>query len=502
MVNRIFTYIIIYKSICICFIFLFIGFASFQASNKKVKYGISVILRILMKSLILGLAISIISFIFALSSSYTLSFISVLIRDFSLAAIISIIIINYAKRKNRIETLIVFGPIILIIWLGYYFLTKSIELTIHNNWVVKGLQNFQIWLNLLPNNFFLLPYIIVFFTSIIIFLLIYINLSRFTKIIRDFIKEKLTAKYQNKIVELIYYFEETEDENGIMDFYNKNAKRYQFARNIFFDELFLLYKTTQGKINEHIRRTFQKIGIKKDVTYYLHHRKWSRKVHGLRLIAKLGYTNEKEYIKQLIFSKNKNLRMEAQLTLAHISNAQNPLFFLAEINNPISKWEQINLLDFYKKERKSIGNITNLFQSKNESVVEFAIFCVGIFQDFTYFENVSKLVCHENTKIKVAAINALALFQEKESSSVIMKAYTTELPLQAKIEIINALGKIGNWDSIGFLKELFAAQESKEIKIAILKSTNLIQPCVIEEFKAKCNPEIDELIKHIKDKRI
>ena len=434
----------------------------------------------------------IISFIFSFASEY---------RQISIVGILSFFALWYIQAKGYYEFLNVFGAIIFMLWLFIFSGIFFTHVAIQHHWFSKSVELFQFLVVQLPEGFKILPYLIVFCFIMLFIILNIINISRINNIIVKYINDRIKETSQDRIIELIY----NESHTNLSEKAQRSLeilKRYRFTRTIFTDELLRMHEIIFGNINDRINHILTSWEVINDARYYLHHRKWHYKIKGLRVYAQLDDKSEMYYIKNLISAKNHVLRIEAQITVARLSNEENPLDYLKDLQNKLTLWEQINLIHYFTRFNKQIGNIKALLNCENTSVTFFGLRLAGIYNQYEHYNQVLKLTKVDDILIQNTAYEALSQYQEPASADYILKKFNVDLPISTRIAMIRALGHIGNTIALPFMKDLLLFEVEYQLSIELFKAIMQLEPATFEKCDTVGDMKIIILGEFIHDSKI
>ncbi len=392
----------------------------------------------------------------------------------TIASIVTFFILSYVSSKNKYEILNVFGSVILIIWISVSVIATSVHLGIHYHLLDKTLYLFTYLDNALPGNYRILPYIILASWIINFFALLYVTGRRISNILDDYITQRFRDSYQEKIIELINEDVVENESSPDEQLYFKKVNRLFYTRQIFSAELLRMHELVYGSLHDQIHRLFHSLSLTEDAFNYLHSSRWFYKIKGLRIYAELGDSSEIAYIQKIIKSKNSILRFEAQLALTRLSDDERPLDYLKDLEQSLTMWEQLNLIHFYTNHKKPLGDLSGLLESKNVTVICFALECIHKFNRYEYRNQILELTLHSDGNVQNAAFRTLTLFEEAEIGSYILSRYNQDMSLSTRINIIRTLGRIGDAGTIIFLKEQISIFELDVICIELFKALILI----------------------------
>ena len=389
----------------------------------------------------------------------------------TVVAIISCFILNYVRANDEYENLNVFGSILLITWLCIFIIGTSIHLALHFKLYEKTILLFQYLHRVLPGGYKSLPYIILASFVINFLALLYVIGKRISNILIDHVENKIRISYQEKIIELIYD-DSIDNESYVKEpIYFKKVKRLFFTRQLFSDELLRMHEVVNGTLREKINLIFNSLLLKKDAFKHLHSRHWFYKIKSLRLYAELGDKSEIAYLRKMVHSKNVILRFEAQLAIARLSDEENPLLYLKDLQEKLSVWEQLNLIYFYTNHQKPVGDLLELLKSANTSVICFGLLCIRKFNRVDYLSQIIELTRHSDCNVRNASFRALGIYDASEICSYIISRYDQTPEIYTQIIMIRSLAHahFGDTAVIPFLEAQIMSMETEELCIELFR---------------------------------
>jgi len=247
----------------------------------------------------------------------------------------------------------------------------------------------------------ILAYLI--FSLFVLFLVIIIN--RQIKARRRFRERNLKHGYQELLADFLFNDEvETIEFNGINNKIN---------RQIFIDELRFLHSNLYGETAYKLRDLYFNLGLHKDSLRKVFSRRWDTKSKGFREVAQLDVKDANDYIAGFTNSKNPIIRVEAQVAMVKLSDEE-PLAFLNDLTYEMSDWEMINIYDTLVYHQINIESFEPWLDSKNNSVVIFALRMIMLFKHVQTIPKVRQLLFHEQPEIRLAATKALKPMESEE----------------------------------------------------------------------------------------
>ena len=245
-------------------------------------------------------------------------------------------------------------------------------------------------------------------------------------------------------------------------------------------------KKLSGNSAENVQWLFEKTGLGKDLFNQLNDKRWYLKAEAIQQMASLN--QHKQLRKIYYYTNHPNLlvRMDAQVAIINLTGFKG-LRFLKVISHPITVWQQLQLLN--ELSRQNPDNFESLSQwltSSNETVVEFALRLVGIYQRYEQYENVVNCLSHASIHIQEHAVSTLCQIHLEDTASLYVSHYhSLEKPVQ--FMIIQFLKDIGTDAEIPFLRSIlnhpdnsFKLEAARAIKF-ITHSEHIIREQAMDE---------------------
>ncbi len=310
---------------------------------------------------------------------------------------------------------------------------------------------------LVPNQFLEIAtiFLLLLISSVIIVILF--NLLKKAKL-----KQQQLA-FQKKFNDLISEIAicESEDElncvftnGGYREIFDQ-YQRKKIDRSFMIDELARTSKEFNGITRTNIRWLFQKTTLKKDLLKQLKDHRWYVIA---KTIQQIAYLQLKELLPNIFLFANHNddlVRMEAQVATVKLVGFDG-LRFLNVISYPVSEWQQLRLIqELSEHSIKEFENIGYWLQSKNNSVVEFALRLVGIYQRYEFYDQAKQYLSHTSESIAGQAVEALGKINNETTAGSLISVFPYAAA-STKIQIAGVLKSIGTEKDIATLQELLS----------------------------------------------
>jgi HEAT repeat protein len=179
--------------------------------------------------------------------------------------------------------------------------------------------------------------------------------------------------------------------------------------------------------------------------------------------------------------KNFLVRREAQIAIVKLTGFEG-LEFLNVINHPISEWQQLRLIqELSGHASEKFGNISLWLQSRNESVINFALRLVEIYQQYDFYNEVKERLSHPSISICKRAVITLSHISNETTPDLLIE-YFAGYDASLQILILKILQRDGNENHLPFLFSLLNHPDDS-FKLEAAKAITNINPTKIKKIK-------------------
>ena len=249
-------------------------------------------------------------------------------------------------------------------------------------------------------------------------------------------RDELNSQSQDLIMS--YIFDHTVTVKDINNFFKENKHRHVFnnllkghlmlfiadentmRKEAMLQQLMQLHKNFKGEIEEKIIELYNNTDLKKYSFDKLKNKNWNIIVHGIRELTEMNEVSALDEIIPFANDKNQILHTEAQMAVIYLSQDKE-LTFLNELTQRLTIWEQMHILSAIEaKGYDFVPDFTNWVESKNNSVVLFAINMIAYFKQDRALGHLTKLMNHQDPDIRIAAIKTMGSFINQNSPESVM----------------------------------------------------------------------------------
>ena len=207
-----------------------------------------------------------------------------------------------------------------------------------------------------------------------------------------------------------------------------------FARKVLITELLKTARSMSGSAASNVCWFYAQADLDKDSLDRLQHGAWHVKARAIQELSGLRQRKQITKIYRLTNHPDELVRNEARTAVVKLTGFEG-LRFLDVITYPITAWEQLCLLhelSFHKAE--SFTQIDRWLNSKNNSVVEFALRLIEVYKLYDLHPQVLNCLSHPSVEVRKKAINALnEIYQPDAAVHLIHQFHTEEKELQLLI---------------------------------------------------------------------
>lgn len=274
------------------------------------------------------------------------------------------------------------------------------------------------------------------------------------------------------------------------------------ARQVAIDELTNCKKNFSGVVAENIVALYNKLGLREDSLKKMQNkRKWHMQARGIQELYLMDQKNLLTKIYRETNSKNEFVRSEAQIAIIYMTGF-NGLRFLDVISYPLTLWQQIKLLEqlrlFGKKEDLS-DRIPQWLQSKNETVVVFALRLAAEYQQYAVKDAVMDCLVHPSGAVRTRAIKTLIILAD-EQTPFILTGYFSKENFDNQAHMLDSLVNMATDEQAPFLERLLDAPDNIiKLKAAVVLAGNCTNGMSVLEKRAWAEPEpFERILRHVK----
>ncbi|WP_100613409.1 HEAT repeat domain-containing protein [Confluentibacter citreus] len=281
---------------------------------------------------------------------------------------------------------------------------------------------------------------------------------------------KFKTEYEALLIEYLYSGDEsgklTEPQKLIVSKI-KDSIKTGFKRKLIVSVLYNLRNEVSGEMSDSIKTFYYETGLIHFAFERLKSKKWNIIAKGIGELRCFGIDEASHAIAPFINHPKSEVRSETHLYMVNLFLFEG-LSFLDDLKVSLSEWIQIQLLETLQKfDNQEICDIRPWLNSKNDSVVLFALKLAQIYNQFEVKETLMDLLSHDNKEVRIKTIDVLAHLYGIEAKEM-LKANFNELSLEEQISFFKLLEKLVAPDDEPFI-EAYLFHKNFEIQLLALK---------------------------------
>lgn len=215
----------------------------------------------------------------------------------------------------------------------------------------------------------------------------------------------------------------------------KNDSKKQFIINVLMESKRQLMGFAAAKIIS----IYEQLGFKEASLKKLNSKLWYEKTKGIQELYIMEQKDMLDNIYVLSNHNNQYVQREAQTAIIRFKGFAG-LDFLNTLTQPISNWQQMNIMDQLKKfEFTPMPDLGNWITSQNETVVLFALKLALAYQQLQFCDSiVTHCLNHTNEMVRKQAVKTLTCMANENTIGLFIKQYKEESNFN-KVNILQQL---------------------------------------------------------------
>lgn len=342
-----------------------------------------------------------------------------------------------------------------------------------------------------------IQFVIFYFILITFYTISFIMLSRAYKQFVGRRNKILQERYQSGIADFLF----NTSENTIPESFRSISRKAD--RQILIDEIIRLHTDMTGEVSASLLFLFRELKLDADSLYKLKRRHWAIKIKGFREIASMGLREGAVLIEPYLHSSNAILKSEALLALSKLRD-EDPFLFLNTEGLKLTQWDQLNLHVAIQRHGLEIPDFRRWLVNTDHTILSFSIRMIAFYKQFEAAPDLIALLKHDDELIRKLTIRAFGEMELAMYSDALIRIYSLE-SYENKLEIIIALGLMGNSDDCDFVYSQLMVETDFELLRACVqalfllgaKGKGLIDKAVVDR-----PDELLSIANHINDRRI
>lgn len=249
--------------------------------------------------------------------------------------------------------------------------------------------------------------------------------------------------------------------------------RSSFGRNYFIKELMTAKDSLSGISGTNLIWLYEYLELNQDSSRMLSSKKWFKKAIAIQELARM---NQKGYLKRIYRetdNENSYIRTEAQVAMVKLIGFQG-LRFMNIVSNPVTQWQQLCLIQQLEEVAIETPRVKGWLESKNATVVEFALRIVERFKSFELADDVAGCLSHPSSDVRLQAIKALKEIANDNTAEQIIRRFI-HFTRSEKLLAMQLLEEFASASDLNLLTNLLPGEEEC-IRLKIISLIKEISP--------------------------
>ena len=280
---------------------------------------------------------------------------------------------------------------------------------------------------------------------------------------------------------------------------------YRRSNMNILNELLLYYhRNLGGEAFERLENLYREIGLKQIALENLRNGEWHVRAKAINDLSTMRMGETLFEVLQYTDADNVHVRNEAQYAAVKLGGKK-AMSFLNDLESPMSDWQQIRLLDQSRKfEYELIDNIGPWLQSKNETVVVFALILMRHLNQYHERSQLRKLLYHRNERVQEKAIETTQELAYSEALDNLYEVHELTKSVRIRKRILRAMGELGGAKEAGFLREVLVSSKEYELVMEAAKALKRMgRHDVLTGYREnELSEKGENIVKHVLDDRI
>jgi len=253
-------------------------------------------------------------------------------------------------------------------------------------------------------------------------------------------------------------------------------------RKTLIQKLIAVKLNMSGAASDNLTRLFRQLNFDKQVLKMLNSSSWYKIASAIQQIGVMELDEYKHRIFEFVDHERGLIRVEAHNAILKFYGFEG-LRFLDNATYPITKWQQIKLLDqLASLPTEHFTGIEVWLESKNDTIVLFALNLVKNYHRFELFDQVVVCLRHNNPMVRQKAISVLKNLPSEKSAAILTDIYFSETA-NNQLAILRTLESVSTDTEISFLVSLLS-DEVDAVKLASAKALAAIGQAGIEAIQS------------------
>lgn len=245
--------------------------------------------------------------------------------------------------------------------------------------------------------------------------------------------------------------------------------------NVLSEILLDLRKDVSGDTMKSLFKLYKDLNLEIKAFEKLRSFKWQKISQGMFELTQMQVKESYSFISRFINDKRSVVRKQAEISTVTLMD-EGISYFLDTTKYQISEWQQLKILEVISGVKGfEPPRFNKWLTSNNRDVVLFSLRLIKHYDQNESEESIISLVRHRDNKIKNEAIDCIKKFNFKSSRSILKAIFKTNNS-HIKLAILDALASFENKEDIKFLEKVYRKDFNFTVKSKALSAINTIYP--------------------------
>jgi hypothetical protein len=247
-----------------------------------------------------------------------------------------------------------------------------------------------------------------------------------------------------------------------------------YDKKLAIKQILMFHENLKGESTTAIKELFYALGLHAFVVSDLKILAWHQKARAIYVCSQLSIKIPRSLIDAFILDKRREVRQQALLYVLNLAE-KDPLYFLDNMDRPLTLWEQIYIGNGLKNAYQGqIPDFSQWLDHKITSIVEFAIKMMAEHNQFANAPALMDLLWHKEESIRKEAIRSLGKMEHDGLVSALISNFAKET-LDIKYEILKIIKDMGTHEQLKSLSPAIFL-ENKNIQVDYYKVGRHLRP--------------------------
>jgi hypothetical protein len=275
----------------------------------------------------------------------------------------------------------------------------------------------------------------------------------------------------------------------------------KWCKNLVFNKLLDLNRNIEDLDISIVAALYRGLGFDIWSSYLLNQNEPHAKKQALQHFQSLGYSHQHPKVRSFLDNPDNEISMGSLLTLIRLTH--NDLELLLHYKGPISKADEIKILDLMKRQPRAIpSDPVALLRVNNPDIICLGLKILAITKQPFSLQKVERLMRSPHKKIRLALIETIKENYILLANPILIAAFKRESSKHIKIAILDALGAIGDHRTQGFARVNLIRERDPDTRYALVKCINSLDRTYFKDLDNRYMPGLDaiqHMVKHLND---